>query len=79
MYIGSIPVRARQPKIFNTDHGSQFTSEAFSGLLLERGIRVSMDGKGRYLDNIFVERLWRSVKYDEVYLRASGNGSGAKR
>ena len=50
-----------QPEIFNTDQGSQFTSEAFCGLLLERGIKVSMDGKGRYLDNIFVERLWRSV------------------
>ena len=50
-----------QPEIFNTDQGSQFTGEAFSGLLLLRGIKVSMDGKGRYLDNIFVERLWRSV------------------
>ena len=64
-----------QPEIFNTDQGSQFTSEAFSGLLLERGIKVSMDGKGRYLDNIFVERLWRSVKYEEVYLKAYSNGS----
>ncbi len=68
-----------QPQIFNTDQGSQFTSEAFSGLLLERGIRVSMDGKGRYLDNIFVERLWRSVKYEEVYLKAYRNGSEARR
>ena len=55
-----------QPEIFNTDQGSQFTGEAFCGLLLLRGIKVSMDGKGRYLDNIFVERLWRSVKYEEV-------------
>ena len=68
-----------QPEIFNTDQGSQFTSEAFSGLLLERGIKVSMDGKGRYLDNIFVERLWRSVKYEEVYLKAYRNGSEARR
>ena len=68
-----------QPEIFNTDQGSQFTSDAFSGLLLERGIRVSMDGKGRYLDNIFVERLWRSVKYEEVYLKAYRNGSEARR
>ncbi len=68
-----------QPEIFNTDQGSQFSSEAFSGLLLERGIRVSMDGKGRYLDNIFVERLWRSVKYEEVYLKAYRNGSEARR
>ena len=67
-----------QPEIFNTDQGSQFTSEAFSGLLLERGIKVSMDGKGRYLDNIFVERLWRSVKYEEVYLKAYSNGSEAR-
>jgi putative transposase len=59
-----------RPEIFNTDQGSQFTSEAFTGLLLEQGIQVSMDGKGRYLDNIFVERLWRSVKYEEVYLKA---------
>ena len=68
-----------QPEVFNTDQGSQFTSEAFSGLLLERGIKVSMDGKGRYLDNIFVERLWRSVKYEEVYLKAYRNGSEARR
>ena len=68
-----------QPEIFNTDQGSQFTSEAFSGLLLERGIKISMDGKGRYLDNIFVERLWRSVKYEEVYLKAYSNGSEARR
>ena len=51
----------------------------FSGLLLELGIKVSMDGKGRYLDNIFVERLWRSVKYEEVYLKAYRNGSEARR
>jgi len=59
-----------RPEIFNTDQGSQFTSEAFTSQLQERGIRVSMDGKGRYLDNIFVERLWRSIKYEEVYLKA---------
>ena len=59
-----------RPDIFNTDQGAQFTSEAFTQTLQERGIRVSMDGKGRYLDNIFVERLWRSVKYEEVYLKA---------
>ena len=68
-----------KPEVFNTDQGSQFTSEAFSGLLLERGIKVSMDGKGRYLDNIFVERLWRSVKYEEVYLKAYRDGSEARR
>ena len=59
-----------KPEIFNTDQGSQFTSDAFTNLLLERGIQISMDGKGRYLDNIFIERLWRTVKYEEVYLKA---------
>ena len=59
--------------------GSKFTGETFSGLLLDRGITVSMDGKGRYLDNIFVERLWRSVKYEEVYLKAYRDGSEARR
>lgn len=62
--------RFGQPDVFNTDQGSQFTSDAFTGELLSRGIKVSMDGKGRYLDNIFVERLWRSLKYEEVYLYA---------
>ena len=55
------------PAIFNTDQGSQFTSEAFTGVLLDAGIAISMDGRGRALDNIFVERLWRSVKYEDVY------------
>jgi putative transposase len=54
----------------NTDQGSQFTSAAFTGLLLGNGIKISMDGKGARRDNVFVERLWRSVKYEEVYLRA---------
>ena len=58
------------PEIFNTDQGSQFTSEVFTGLLKANGIRISMDGKGSWRDNVFVERLWRSVKYEEVYLRA---------
>jgi putative transposase len=57
-----------QPEIFNSDQGAQFTSAAFTNRLLRRGIRISMDGRGRALDNIFVERLWRSVKYEEVYL-----------
>ncbi len=56
------------PEIFNTDQGSQFTSEAFTAVLKENGIKISMDGKGRWMDNIFIERLWRSVKYEEVYL-----------
>jgi putative transposase len=58
------------PEIFNTDQGSQFTSEDFTKTLLDRGIKISMDGKGRCIDNIFVERLWRSLKYEEVYLYA---------
>ncbi len=58
------------PEIFNTGPGSQFTSEAFTGTLGQQGVRISMDGKGRYLDNLFIERLWRTVKYDEVYLKA---------
>ena len=58
------------PDIFNTDQGSQFTSEAFTGVLKDHGIKISMDGKGRWMDNVFVERLWRSVKYEDVYLRA---------
>ena len=58
------------PGIFNTDQGSQFTSDAFTGLLKGNGIRISMDGKGSWRDNVFIERLWRSVKYEEVYLRA---------
>jgi putative transposase len=58
------------PDIFNTDQGSQFTSEAFTGVLKRHDITISMDGKGRWLDNVVVERLWRSVKYEDVYLRA---------
>ncbi len=58
------------PDIFNTDQGSQFTSEAFTGLLKDSGISISMDGKGSWRDNVFVERLWKSVKYEEVYLKA---------
>jgi putative transposase len=59
-----------KPEIFNTDQGSQFTSEAFTGRLREEGIRISMDGKGRWRDNVFVERVWKSIKYEEVYLHA---------
>ena len=59
-----------KPDIFNTDQGSQFTSLPFTGLLLKHGIAISMDGRGAWRDNVFVERLWRSVKYEEVYLRA---------
>ena len=62
--------RYGSPEIFNTDQGSQFTSAAFTGLLTENGIAISMDGRGAWRDNVFVERLWRSVKYEEVYLHA---------
>jgi putative transposase len=59
-----------RPEIFNTDQGSQFTSQDFTGLLIDNAIAISMDGRGAWRDNVFVERLWRSVKYEEVYLRA---------
>jgi putative transposase len=59
-----------KPEIFNSDQGSQFTSQAFTGVLVKNGVAISMDGKGSWRDNVFVERLWKSVKYEEVYLRA---------
>jgi len=65
--------RFGQPEIFNTDQGSQFTAEAFTQVLRDRGIKISMDGKGRCIDNVFVERLWRSLKYEEVYLNDYDN------
>ncbi|MEE8419344.1 MAG: IS3 family transposase [Dehalococcoidales bacterium] len=71
-------LRKGTPEIFNTDQGSQFTGEAFTGLLKEQGIKISMDGKGSYNDNLFIERLWRSVKYEEVYLRAYQDGREAR-
>jgi len=71
--------RWRQPEIFNTDQGAQFTAETFTEVLVARGIRISMDGKGRCLDNVFVERLWRSLKYEEVFLRAYDGVLDAKR
>jgi putative transposase len=61
--------RGRRPAVFNTDQGSQYTAEAFTGRLEREGIAISMDGRGRALDNVFVERLWRTVKYEEVYLK----------
>ena len=65
--------RHGKPEIFNTDQGCQFTSESFTGVLKAHGIAISMDGRGRALDNIFVERLWRSVKYEDVYLKGYAN------
>ena len=61
------------PEIFNTDQGSQFTSEEWIGRLLAHGIKISMDGRGRWMDNVFIERLWRSVKYEEIYLFEHSN------
>lgn len=66
------------PEIFNTDQGSQFTSEDFTGMLKKRNIQISMDGKGSYNDNLFIERLWRTVKYEEVYLKAYQDGREAR-
>ena len=70
--------RFGQPDIFNTDQGAQFTSEAFTRPLRDRAIAISMDGKGRCLDNVFVERLWRSLKYEEVYLHAYDSAAEAR-
>jgi putative transposase len=67
-----------KPEIFNTDQGAQFTSEDFTGLLIENGVKISMDGKGRWMDNVFIERLWRNVKYEEVYIKAYGSISEAR-
>ena len=64
----------KQPEIFNSDQGSQFTSTTFTDRLATHGIAISMDGRGRAIDNVFIERLWRSVKYEEVYLKSYANG-----
>ena len=71
--------RYGKPEIFNTDQGCQFTSLDFTGLLKDNGIQISMDGKGCWRDNVFVERLWRSVKYEEGYLYAYDSVNDAKR
>ncbi len=67
--------RFGHPEIFNSDQGSQFTSSAFTGVLQQAGVRVSMDGRGRWMDNVFIERLWRSLKYECIYLHAFETGS----
>jgi putative transposase len=67
------------PEIFNSDQGSQFTSEAFTDILNTHDIRISMDSRGRWMDNVFVERLWRSVKYEEVYLKSYSTLAEARR
>ena len=72
-------LKRAQPQIFNTDQGAQFTAAAFTSRLEKKGVAISMDGRGRALDNVFVERLWRTVKYEEVYLRDYADGWQAKR
>ena len=67
-----------KPEIFNTDQGSQFTGSAFTGVLIEAGVRISMDGRGRWMDNVFIERVWRSLKYEDVYLKGYADGREAK-
>ncbi len=67
--------RYGKPEIFNTDQGSQFTADAFTGRLKDAGVKISMDGRGRFVDNIFVERLWRSVKYEDIYLHEYETGA----
>jgi len=70
--------RHGRPEIFNTDQGSQFTGRDFTGALERAGIRISMDGRGRWMDNVFIERLWRSLKYEDIYLKAYADGREAK-
>jgi putative transposase len=67
--------RFGRPEIFNTDQGSQFTSAAFTGMLIAAGVRISMDGRGRWMDNVFIERLWRSLKHEDIYLKAMPTGA----
>jgi putative transposase len=71
-------LRFEKPRIFNTDQGSTFTAEAFAGKLAAAGVAISMDGRGRFMDNIFIERLWRSIKYEEVHLKAYADGREAR-
>jgi putative transposase len=71
-------LRKGRPAIFNTDQGTQFTSEEFTGVLESNGVKISMDGRGSYSDNLFIERLWRTVKYEEVYLKSYRDGKEAR-
>ena len=71
--------RYEAPEIFNSDQGSQFTCEGFTSVLADHGVQISMDGRGRWLDNVFIERLWRSVKHEEVYLKAYDDLTEARR
>ena len=71
-------LRKGRPEVFNTDQGAQFHGRAFTGLLEQHGVRISMDGRGSYRDNLFIERLWRTVKYEEVYLKSYRDGKEAR-
>jgi putative transposase len=70
--------RFGRPEIFNTDQGSQLTSAAFTGTLAAAGVRISMDGRGRWMDNVFIERLWRSLKYEDIYFKGYADGREAR-
>jgi putative transposase len=70
--------RYGKPEIFNPDQGSQFTAAIFTGALLEAGVRISMGGRGRWMDNVFIERVWRSLKYEDIYLKGYADGREAK-
>src|SRR5262249_44943961 len=70
--------RYGKPEIFNTDQGSQFTAAAFTGALMAAGVRISMDGRGRWMDNVFIERVWRSLKHEDVYLKGYADGREAR-
>jgi putative transposase len=70
--------RFGRPDVFNTDQGSQFTSDVFTGRLASAGVKISMDGRGRWMDNVFIERLWRSLKYEDVYLKGYADGREAR-
>jgi putative transposase len=76
--LGEALARFGKPEIFNTDQGSQFTSGEFTGMLAAAGIRISMDGRGRWIDNVFIERLWRSLKYEDIYLKGYADGRDAR-
>ena len=76
--LGEALARFGKPEIFNTDQGGQPTSAAFTGTLAQAGIQISMDGRGRWMDNVFIERLWRSLKHEDVYLKGYGEGREAK-
>jgi putative transposase len=76
--LGDALAKYGKPEIFNTDQGSQFTSAAFTGALTAAGIKISMDGRGRWMDNVFIERVWRSLKHEDIYLKGYADGCEAK-